>query len=178
MFLQGVSQAIGYEHPGLQSIKVNVARTQSAISTLWSAQEQYFYSRNAITDTLCDVKTNAGLLTLYAGLVTDVQANVMKHHAKSWAKASTFSMASTHPDSDKYEPQRYWRGPVWLHINWMIALDFEDYYAPETAEILKNDARALLDKTGYYEYFHADSGAGCGGGEFSWTAAIGLHWLF
>ncbi|WP_158971008.1 trehalase family glycosidase [Paraglaciecola sp. L3A3] len=166
-----------YAHPELQTLVDNVKLTESSINTLWYAEEQYFYSRNALTDTLCKVKTNAGLLTLYAGLVSPSQAAVLKPLAKSWATASTYSMASTHPKSDKYEPQRYWRGPIWLHINWMIAEGFADYDDIELADMLKNDAKHLIEKTGYYEYFHADSGAGCGGGAFSWTAAIALYWL-
>lgn len=168
---------VNFESSGLQTLSNCVKRTESSINTLWNPGQQFFYSRNALTNSLCTVQTNAGLLSLYAGLASPSQAAVIKSLTKSWAEASTYSMASTHPKSERYEPQRYWRGPIWLHINWMIAQGLEDYEFQELACVLKDDARTLIEKTGYYEYFHADSGAGCGGGEFSWTAAIGLHWL-
>jgi hypothetical protein len=59
----------------------------------------------------------------------------------------------------------------------MIALGFENAGYQDTADKLQRDSRALIDLSGYYEYFNPQSGAGCGGTDFSWTAAIALHWL-
>jgi glycogen debranching enzyme len=86
-------------------------------------------------------------------------------------------VASTHPKEEKYEPQRYWRGPIWLHINWMIAIGLKEAGFVTTADKIQDDTRDLVLKSGYYEYFNPETGAGCGGKDFSWTAAIALHWL-
>ncbi len=103
--------------------------------------------------------------------------NILNSKAKQWNEASKFCMASTHPEESRYEPQRYWRGPIWLHINWMIATGLKEAGFVKTAEKIQDDTRDLVLKSGYYEYFNPETGAGCGGKDFSWTAAIALHWL-
>ncbi|MDU0354316.1 trehalase family glycosidase [Paraglaciecola aquimarina] len=163
-------------HPSITELNDAVALTETTINGLWCEQDQYFYNRNVITGELCKVKTSASQLILYAGLANKLQADILNADALAWTQASTFSMSSTHPKSPLYEPQRYWRGPIWLHINWMIAIGFDDYQFTDIAKCMKDDAIALVNQSGYYEYFHADSGAGCGGKEFSWTAAIALYW--
>ena len=90
---------------------------------------------------------------------------------------TSFGLSSTHPDSARYESQRYWRGPVWLHINWLIALGLEHYGKNKLAERLRDSARQCVEAAGLWEYYDAEDGAGCGGDNFSWTAAIALHWL-
>ena len=89
----------------------------------------------------------------------------------------SFAGASTYPASDSYEAQRYWRGPVWIHINWLLAQGAENYAATDVVNQLTESAKQLISKQGYYEYFNCETGDGCGGDAFSWTAAISLFWL-
>lgn len=167
-----------YRSDVVNQLSRNLERTQSAISELWCKQDNYFYNRDVISGELCKVKTSGSLLTMFCGLASEQQATLLNAQTVSWLTASAFAISSTHPDSEFYEPQRYWRGPVWLHINWMIALGFEEYGYHEISASLKASAKSLVMKSGYYEYFHAETGEGCGGDEFSWTAAIALYWLF
>ena len=87
-----------------------------------------------------------------------------------WLDATAFGVSSTHPSSERFESQRYWRGPVWLHINWMIAEGLRDYSYDVLEKRVKEATQKCVDASGFYEYFDAISGAGCGGGRFSWTA--------
>ncbi|MCF4008379.1 MGH1-like glycoside hydrolase domain-containing protein [Rheinheimera sp. UJ63] len=151
--------------------------TQQAISALWCEKDHYFYSRNVLTNQLVAVKTSAGLLSLYAGFASATQKTSLNKTSIEWLQASQFSLASTHPSASCYEPQRYWRGPIWLHINWMIALGLEESGYQDTAKSIQNDSRELIKLAGFYEYFNPETGAGCGGKDFSWTAAIAMHWL-
>jgi len=151
--------------------------TQTAINTLWCEQSEYFYCKNVLTNNLAKVKTSAALLTVYAGLTTDEQTRIINTATEDFIESSQFSVASTHPKEEKYEPQRYWRGPIWLHINWMIAIGLKEAGFVTTADKIQDDTRDLVLKSGYYEYFNPETGAGCGGKDFSWTAAIALHWL-
>ncbi|MER2490735.1 MGH1-like glycoside hydrolase domain-containing protein [Catenovulum sediminis] len=170
-------QQFNIEHPGLEQLSTELKLTEQAIDQLWSDETQFYHSRNAVTHELCLDQTSAGFMTVYAGLCAPEKTQILTECAQKWANSSQYSLASTIPSSEKYEPQRYWRGPIWLHINWMIAQGFESSNQGFIAEKLQQDARALLEKSGFFEYFHADSGQGCGGDNFSWTAAIALHWL-
>ena len=163
--------------PDIESLKASVGLTKNAINDLWCEETSFFYSKDLITNSLCKVKTNAGFLTLFGELANDEQAEKLAKEAVEWMSASAYAMASTDPRESKYEPQRYWRGPVWLHINWMIALGLELNGYSETAEQVKEKTDILFKKSKYFEYFNAETGEGCGGDDFSWTAAIALHWL-
>ncbi|WP_111709626.1 amylo-alpha-1,6-glucosidase [Lutibacter citreus] len=86
--------------------------------------------------------------------------------------------ASFDPESERFNPKKYWRGPVWINLNWILYYGLKDYGYNEIAERVKSDSIELIEKSGFYEYFDArksiyktDKG-GYGGGNFSWSAAL------
>ena len=83
-------------------------------------------------------------------------------------------MPSTSPLDPRFEPKRYWRGPVWAVVNFMIAEGFERYGQAALAGRIHLATQTLMRDGGIAEYFDPTSGEGLGGGHFSWTAAIGL----
>jgi len=155
-----------------------LARTEAAASRCWSSEQRCFLNRDLLCDASLPERTTGSLLPLFGRLADDRQAAAMAGLIEQWLDSSAFSLSSTHPASACYEPQRYWRGPVWLHINWMIADGLRAYGHIELAERLKRASRACIEAAGgYFEYYHAETGEGCGGGNFSWTAAVALFWL-
>jgi glycogen debranching enzyme len=91
-----------------------------------------------------------------------------------WAGRVRFLVPSTDPDSPAFEPLRYWRGPVWGMMNWMIADGLDWAGEAALAARVRADTIALIDGAGLCECFDATDGAGAGGADFSWTAAIRL----
>ena len=74
-------------------------------------------------------------------------------------------------------PHRYWRGPVWLVVNRMIADGFAAYGRTDLADrLLERHARGGRCAHGLREYFDPRTGEGLGGRDFSWTAATWLAW--
>ncbi len=166
----------GYEAPVVR-LDAELERTQTAIGKCWSEAHRCFLNQDAVTSSTLAELTTGTLLPLFGHLATDNQATIMATLIDEWILASNYGVSSTHPASDRFEPQRYWRGPVWPHINWMIAEGLRDYGYEHLAERIKNEARKCIESSGYYEYYHAHTGTGCGGGNFSWTAAVALYWL-
>ena len=86
--------------------------------------------------------------------------------------------ASFDPTHKKYNPIKYWRGPVWVNLNWMLYYGLKDYGYTKLAKRIKLDTLKLVEKVGFYEYFDArkasykNEAKGCGGNNFSWTAAL------
>ena len=161
--------------PGLES---ELARTRAAVSACWSGRDRCFLNRDIIADAPLAEVTTGTLLPLFGLLADDEQAGAMAALVEEWLGASNFGLSSTHPASARYEPQRYWRGPVWLHINWMIAEGLRAYGYDDLAERIRSNTRKCIETAGgYYEYFNSATGEGCGGGNFSWTAAVALYWL-
>ncbi|MDN3664658.1 amylo-alpha-1,6-glucosidase [Algibacter miyuki] len=91
--------------------------------------------------------------------------------------------ASFDPTSERFNPKKYWRGPVWINLNWMLFKGLKQYGFTEIAERVKQDSVDMIDKNGFYEYFdsrkemHKDGTAGYGGNDFSWTAALLIDML-
>ena len=88
-----------------------------------------------------------------------------------------YGMPSLDPMHKCFESKRYWRGPIWSIMNYMIAVGLEDINELNLANKIKNDTIQLVKKNGMAEYFDPITGIGLGGRDFSWTAAIHLELL-
>lgn len=83
----------------------------------------------------------------------------------------------THDPADPaFEPQRYWRGPVWPVVNALIGRGLLDSGRHEASERLRSQTAALIRSGGFAEYFDPTDATPCGGRDFTWTAAVWLAW--
>ena len=87
-----------------------------------------------------------------------------------------FMLPSWDPDTDTFEAQRYWCGPVWPQMNQIISEGLAEQNETELANRIRNDLASLIQKSGFYECFNPVTGEGCIGIDFSWTAAMWLAW--
>ena len=83
-------------------------------------------------------------------------------------------LPSVPPDQPEFEADRYWRGPVWVNINWLVVRGLEELGLAAEAAVLAEETLDLVRRAGCFEYFHANTGEGLGGADFSWTAALVL----
>jgi alpha,alpha-trehalase len=120
--------------------------------------------------------TSATFLPLYARAVDSGAADALAKLFEHWAAQVKFTVPSTDPQFAGFDPQRYWRGPVWLVMNFMIADGFAGYGFSEIAARIRADSVDLVQRSGLREYFDPRNGDGLGGRDFSWSAAIALTW--
>lgn len=151
-----------------------VALSQAALQSLWNPARQLFGSRDLVTGAMINVGTSAGFLPLYAGAVTSAQVAGLTGTLSNWAHKVGYLVPSTDPSDPTFEPVRYWRGPIWSVVNWMIADGLTRNGEVALAEKVREDTRRLVETSGLFEYFSPVDGSGAGGGAFSWTAAIDL----
>ncbi len=89
--------------------------------------------------------------------------------------------ASFDPDSDRFNPKKYWRGPVWINLNWLLYKGLKSYGFYDLSNRVKDDSITLIEKYGFYEYFDSrkevTENAGYGGNNFSWSAALLIDFL-
>jgi alpha,alpha-trehalase len=116
--------------------------------------------------------THAGFLAFWAGCG---DARLLAQ-LESWMAKSRYAVASVAPGDPRFDAVRYWRGPIWAVVNFMIAEGLGEAGRADLAERIRGDTRELIDRTGFYEYFSPVDGRGCGGGSFTWTAAMWLAW--
>ena len=116
---------------------------------------------------------------LFAGIPNQKRAKILvETMLDKFGGDDKYLCASFDPTNERYDPRKYWRGPVWINMNWLLYNGLKDYGFTEVAERVKSDSVALIERDGFFEYFDCrkDTGetnrVGYGGGDFSWSAAL------
>jgi glycogen debranching enzyme len=147
------------------------------VSWLWNERLGAYCSRDVITGQSSDIITSASFLSFYAGVRDESRERHLLGHLDRIAKKVRYLVPSLDPAHAAFDPLRYWRGPVWAILNFMIGSGLTSAGYTEWGERVRSDTRKLIELAGMYEYFCPLTGRGIGGDDFSWTAAIWLHWL-
>jgi len=153
-----------------------IVRGEVGLEALWDREAGFYFSWDLVAGEPIAVKTSAGFLPLFAGTPHQGRASLLAQEAERWGEKARYLLPSVDPTSPFFEPGRYWRGPVWINVNWMVAEGFRDYGFAALAARLKADALALMEREGFREYYAPLTGQGRGGEGFSWSAALALFW--
>ncbi|MGH9243101.1 MAG: amylo-alpha-1,6-glucosidase [Acidimicrobiales bacterium] len=84
---------------------------------------------------------------------------------------------SLDPGDPRFEPALYWRGPVWVNVNWLLYHGLLRYGYADEAGALRTALVELARRHGFSEHYSPTTGRGHGGDEFAWTAALVLDLL-
>jgi glycogen debranching enzyme len=150
-------------------------RTARALDDLWDEASGQYFSRDAVTGTLLTVPTVATFLPLWAGIATPGRTARLVARLAEPAWWTRFPVPSVPTDAPEFEAERYWKGPTWVNMNWMIIQGLVRQGETEVADELRRRTLALVAASGCKEYFSALTGHGYGADEFSWTAALVLE---
>jgi hypothetical protein len=156
----------------VNEIEERTARQAQALRRLWREAEGLYFSFDLIAEERIAVATSAGLLPIFAG--ESAHAGRLAEVLAAWSTAVGWPVPSTAPQSASFEARRYWRGPVWPCVNWMLADGFSRAREAEAASRLTTATKELISRGGFFEYFDPRDGTGLGGSDFSWTAAVWL----
>lgn len=114
----------------------------------------------------------APFVALFGGCADAEQADAL-HAALGGAPFWTpYPIATTPRDDPDFGPDRYWRGNVWLNVNWLIMRGLRRYGYAQTAAALAERSIALVEHAGFWEYYHPISGQGYGSFPHSWSAIV------
>ncbi|MEQ0564522.1 trehalase family glycosidase [Amycolatopsis sp. NEAU-NG30] len=83
-------------------------------------------------------------------------------------------LATELPTSTYYEPDGYWRGPVWAPVTVLIEDGLRRAGAVDLADRVSARFRAVCEKSGFAENFDALTGEGLRDRAYTWTAAAYL----
>jgi len=157
---------------------------QNAIPTfrdkLWSDEHETFAVYDLRAEEIVPHKEIGGIASLFGNIPTEQQAKSINEYLMSLHDREYYLCPSFDVDSPLFDSKRYWRGPIWPQMNWMVYHGLLNYGYDYTAEIVKNDLITLVERLGYFEYFESQKEVasklekGYGGGQFSWTAACVL----
>ena len=102
---------------------------------------------------------------------------------KKFGGDDKFLCASFDPTNKRFNPKKYWRGPVWINLNWILYNGLKRYDFHEIAKRVKEDTIELIKREGFCEYFDPrkdiseSEKIGYGGNNFSWTAALFIDFI-
>jgi alpha,alpha-trehalase len=142
---------------------------------LWNDIVGGFCARDIRTGKFSDGITNASMLCFFANVGNAEQQEKMRAHCERILDKCNYGFPSWDPEHKSFDKIRYWRGPVWLVMNYMIGKGLLECGFDKLAHRIMNDTKMLVDKAGMAEYFDPIEGSPLGGQNFSWTAAIYLE---
>lgn len=162
----------------------------------WQSQSKSAYKTKLWNDTLgCFTtydlrgeqqilhKEIGGIFPLFAEIPTQIQANRINNYLMDLHQRDYYICPSFDVDSPLFDSKRYWRGPIWPQMNWMIYHGLKAYGFEETAKIVRKDLLHLVETMGFYEYFESQKDIanqldkGYGGDQFSWTASSVIDFI-
>jgi neutral trehalase len=161
-----------------EGLDERIRLTETAFEHLWDEASGQYYSRDFVTHNLLKETSVATLLPLYAGSISQGQADKLVRLIENDQQyGPAFPLPSTAVGSQWFQPMRYWQGPVWLNINWLVIDGLRRYGFDEHADALKDISLEMVEKAGFAEYFDPITGEALGTDNFSWTAALAIDLL-
>jgi hypothetical protein len=146
---------------------------------LWNESEALYVDYDLRGGKHVEARSAAGLAPLYAGVPSAERAREMIRRLAASRVAigsSGWAVASLSPDDPGFQPTRYWRGPVWPILNWVLQRGLDRYGLPLHAAQVRQGL-IELSRGGFWEHYSPVTGAGHGGANFAWTAGLMLDIL-
>lgn len=145
----------------------------------WNDEDSLYYPFDIILQNQIRKHCSGCYIPIFAAIPSNNQVEKLIEHFDNYK--DFIPIPSCLPDQEGFQQKNYWRGPVWINMNWMIWKGLIRYGMNEWAEKIKNSTIQLVEKYGTYEYFdpykETSSTSGFGGADFSWTSALIIDML-
>jgi glycogen debranching enzyme len=172
------------EEVGVDSQRATAAadRLRGALGGTWddaagAYRERDLHGTEGVTDTVAD------LFPLYAGVPDDAQARrLVDEHLSAPERfgpsaRAPWAVTTVAKSSAAFDPRNYWRGPVWININWFLIRGLERCRLRDEADALRGLTLELVAQSGFVEYYEPTTGEALGSRDFSWSASLTLDLL-
>ncbi len=153
-----------------------------SLELLWDEEEGYYFNRDAISGRLIKMPGIATLLPLYATKLPKERVETLVKKLQDPKKFGAKHPVPSAPlDSPYFNPKRYWQGPTWINVNWLLIDGLKRNDQPKEAERLRKATVELVrqnaKKHGFHEYYSPLDAKVAGAPDFSWTAALTIDLL-
>lgn len=148
---------------------------------LWDDDHGIYTAYDVAGGALLHSHVGAGFTPLFAGVPTNARASRLVNYLDSRAfcpiRDNCYAVPSFDITEKGFSPNRYWRGPVWININWLLYHGLLRYGFRENADWVRRAIVELPSMFGFREYYDPHEGRGYGSDNFSWTAALAFDVL-
>ena len=157
-------------------------RLRVALAATWDGangayREHDLHGDQAVTGTIAD------LFPLYAGVPEAEQARrLVDEHLLAPDRfgpspEAPWPVTTVSKSSPAFDARNYWRGPVWINVNWFMVRGLERCGFQAEADELRRLTLELVSRSGFSEYYEPTTGEPLGSREFSWSASLTLDLL-
>jgi glycogen debranching enzyme len=153
-------------------------RTAASIDReLWDGESESYLDFDVRAGRPIDVQVGGGFAPLYAAVPDDARVGQLLERLRRFLVPvgdGGVAVTSVAPDDPGFDPARYWRGPIWLVVNWIVRQGLASYGYSEEAEALRAACLQLVREGGFWEHYNPLTGRGQGTGGFAWSAGLVL----
>jgi hypothetical protein len=152
-------------------------KTANAINNkLWNEDINTYLDYDLVADRQIITHSLSGVLPLFA-LVPSLRRveKIFRYlNRQNFARIgkSSFAVPSYDRYDSDYSPAKYWRGPIWINLNWLLFQGLSRYGYNRYSGFIKRSIIELCRRSEFHEYYNPDKGQGYGTAQFSWTAAL------
>ena len=171
--LAALAERLGYDDLAKKA-RARSEKALSAIESLWHEGLGQYVCFDRAAGHLVESASIGGLLPVFARAA---RHDRLAARIAEQLDRQPFGVASHDPDDTRYDGKRYWRGPSWVFVNMLLAEGLRQGGHHAVAARVTKTSLALLEDGQFAEYYDPENGKGCGGGRFTWTAAMTLEFL-
>lgn len=182
--LQKIAKKMKRPNDEKEEINRWISKTFNAFNDkLWNEKKTYHQDYNIRDKKQIKQNTIAIFSPLFGRILDKKRAQqIIENHLLSpneyWPKTHLkYMLTTTSRDNEYWNPELYWRGPIWMNTNWLLFRGLMEYGYEDLSSKILHHSIELVENAGFYEYFDPRNGSGCGINNFSWSAALVLDML-
>lgn len=172
--VNAIAQALGEREPFAEADLADFARAFDEFH--WDPGSSRYLDWDAQAGKRIDI-ASAATVACIAGGIVPVERVGLATEAYMARCGSAEPVCSVPPGTPAFDPRNYWRGPVWVNVNWLVTEGLRLAGMDRAAASLRRSTLALVESGGFGEYFNPVDRSPRGSRDFSWTAALTLDLL-
>lgn len=177
--LAQIAEWLGKDPAPFQKQSSKTAR--SINRKMWNEEQGMYHDYDIGRKTILNIHMLSCFIPLFADIPSPVQAEKMFDYLNTQRFCSLSDDCLAVPSFDREQPEfsskEYWRGPIWINMNWLLYKGLARYGHKLYDEQIKNTIIDLTRNHGFHEFYDPESGKGYGAENFSWSAALLLDIL-
>jgi hypothetical protein len=148
-------------------------------SILWNEDIGIYQAMDLDAERKIEAYSMSGLLPIFGKIPSGNQVDrLLSTYRKEFIRDGVFRSCPAYPPTrQEFSPVKYWRGPIWINMNWMLWRGFRDYGMDQIANDICRQTLQLITEHGFFEYFEPKGEDGYGTSQFSWSAALTIDFL-
>ncbi len=149
---------------------------ENMIRVMYDSEQNMFFDADPVTAERRTLWSASGFLPLWAGVdIGEAKAKAMiKDHLLNEKKFfGRIPLPCIAYDQAEYKPEKWWRGPTWMSLSWMVNEVLLKYgFEAEHRHVCEAFHEMILKDGNLRELFNSQTGEGLGAYDQGWTAAV------